>query len=356
MNRENLRRIKEKDLFDFSVEVIEFLGVKKENAKTTSEILVGADLRGISSHGVAGGTGLTELYERVSAKAISPDIDTILKLKEGWASATIDGNGGIGPVAAKQATQLVGDLAEQYGIGRVFVNNTNHYGAACIYVEELISRGFAARSTCTSGAWMKPFGGEKIRLGTNPIAWGVPGDKFPIVIDMATTQRAVSPAIRASKSSQPIPEDYFVSEEGEPLSGVVPFDILKKGSVRPLGGKQFGYKGSGLCMLVDLDNVIGGGSVKRIPTMRETPLSRVSQTFEAWRIDQFYEQEESLEKLISSIRDIKKSGGREMLLPGEREAIAKLDAEKNGIPYEKSQWKTLIKLSKLTGVIVPNSC
>ena len=102
--------------------------------------------------------------------------------------------------------------------------------------------------------------------------------------------------------------------------------------------------------------MIGGGSVKRIPTMRETPLSRVSQTFEAWRIDQFYEQEESLEKLITSIRDIKKSGGREMLLPGEREAIAKLDAEKNGIPYEKSQWETLIKLSKLTGVIVPNSC
>ncbi|MFL2931828.1 MAG: Ldh family oxidoreductase [bacterium] len=356
MTKENLKRVKEKDLFKFSVEVIESLGVTKENAETTSKILVGADLRGISSHGVAGGTGLTELLERVRAKAINPDAKTILKHKDGWASATIDGNGGIGPIAAQQATQLVGDLAEKYGIARVFVNNTNHYGAACIYVEELISRGLAARSTCTSGAWMIPFGGDKIRLGTNPIAWGVPGEKFPVVIDMATTQRAVSPAIRASKSSQPIPEDYFVSEEGEPLSGVVPFDILKKGSVRPLGGKQFGYKGSGLCMLVDLDNVIGGGSVKRIPTMRETPLSRVSQTFEAWRIDQFYEQEESLSKLFASIKDIKKSGGEKMLLPGEREAITKLDAEKNGIPYEKSQWETLTKLSKLTGVIVPNSC
>ena len=123
--------------------------------------------------------------------------------------------------------------------------------------------------------------------------------------------------------------------------------------MRPLGGKEFGYKGSGLCMLVDLDNVIGGGSVKKIPTMREKPLSRVSQTFEAWRIDQFYDQEESLSKLIASIKDIKKSGGEKMLLPGEREAISKLDAEKKGIPYEKSQWETLTKLSKLTGAIVP---
>ena len=198
MTKENFKRVKEKDLFKFSVEVIESLGVTKENAEITSKILVGADLRGISSHGVAGGTGLTELLERVRAKAINPDAKTILKHKDGWASATIDGKGGIGPVAAQQATQLVGDLAEKYGIARVFVNNTNHYGAACIYVEELISRGLAARSTCTSGAWMIPFGGDKIRLGTNPIAWGVPGEKFPVVIDMATTQRAVSPAIRAS--------------------------------------------------------------------------------------------------------------------------------------------------------------
>lgn len=356
MTKIHNKKIKEIDLYKFSVKVIESLGVKKENAKITSKILVGADLRGISSHGVAGGTGLTELFERVKAKAINPEAKTLLKLKDGWASGTIDGNGGIGPIAAHEATQLVGDLAEKYGIGRVFVNNTNHYGAACLYVEELISRGFAARSTCTSGAWMIPFGGEKIRLGTNPIAWGVPGENFPIVIDMATTQRAVSPAIRASKSSQPIPEDYFVSEDGEPLSGVVPFSILKRSSVRPLGGKQFGYKGSGLGMLVDLDNVIGGGSTKKIPTMRETPLSRVSQTFEAWRIDQFYDQEESLKKIIESTRDIKKSGGKKMLLPGEREAISKLDGERNGIPYEKSQWETLEKLSKLTGIIVPSAC
>ena len=211
MVKKNDKRIKELDLFEFSVEIIESLGVKKENAEITSKILVGADLRGISSHGVAGGTGLTELFDRVKANAINPDAKTRLKLKEGWASGTIDGDGGIGPIAAQEATQLVGDLAEKYGIGRVFVNNTNHYGAACLYVEELVFRGFAARSTCTSGAWMIPFGGEEIRLGTNPIAWGVPGKNFPIVIDMATTQRAVSPAIRASKSSQPIPDDYFVS-------------------------------------------------------------------------------------------------------------------------------------------------
>jgi len=356
MVKKNDGKIKELDLFEFSVAIIESIGVKKENAEITSKILVGADLRGISSHGVAGGTGLTELFDRVKANAINPDAKTRLKLKEGWASGTIDGDGGIGPVVAQEATQLVGDLAEKYGIGRVFVNNTNHYGAACLYVEELVSRGFAARSTCTSGAWMIPFGGEKIRLGTNPIAWGVPGKNFPIVIDMATTQRAVSPAIRASKSSQPIPDDYLVSEDGQPLTGIVPFSILKKGSVRPLGGKQFGYKGSGLGMLIDLDNVIGGGSVKRIPTMREAPLSRISQTFEAWRIDQFYEQEESMKKLIESITDIKKSGGKQMLFPGEREAISKLEAEKNGIPYEKSQWETLEELSQLTGITVPNPC
>ena len=335
------RRISAEALVRFAVKILTTLGADEERARVTAEVLAAADLRGISSHGVAGGTGLRELVERIRQGGIDPRAAPIVKRDENRAVAAMDARGGIGPAAAMDAARLAGDLAEKYGVGKVYVHNANHFGAACVYVEALIERGLAGRATCTSGAWMIPYGGDRIRLGTNPIAWGAPAGDRAVVIDVATTQRAVSPAIRASRAGEPIPPDYFLDENGEVMSGRVAYDELLKGSVLPLGGERFGYKGSGLAVLVDLDGVIGGGMTERVPTLRVKPDARVTQTMEAWTLDALYPAEEARRRLAEAVRDIKACGGPEMLLPGEREARRKADAEKNGVPYEAAQWDAL---------------
>ncbi len=349
------QRISEETLVRFATKAITTLGASEERARETAEILTAADLRGISSHGVAGGTGLRELIERIRKGAIDPKATPSVRRNENWAIAAMDARGGIGPAAAMDATRLAGDLAERYGVGKVYVHNANHFGAACVYVEALIERGLAGRATCTSGAWMIPYGGNRLRLGTNPIAWGVPAGDRAIVIDMATTQRAVSPAIRASRAGEVIPPDYFLHENGDVMSGHVEYDALLKGSVLPLGGKQFGYKGSGLAMLVDLDGVIGGGMAGRVPTLRVKPDARIAQTIEAWRLDALYPEEEARRRLAEAVRDIKTCGGAEMLLPGEREAIKKAKAEQDGIPYEASQWNTLEMIAGGLGIETPEA-
>lgn len=356
MNQSELSEIKRVShvvLKEFACEVIQFLGASKDRACTTADALVAADLRGIFSHGVAGGTGLIELVERTRAGAINIDVIPEIKRNPGWAAATMNAKGGLGPSAAIEAAHLAGDLAEQYGVGRVHVYDANHFGAACVYVEALLTRGLAARCTSTSGAWMIPYGGDRVRMGTTPIAWGMPCGDEAIVIDMATTQRAVSPAFRAAKGGEPIPPDYFRDKDGHVLTGIVSPDRLIEGSVLPLGGEQFGYKGSGLNILIELDNVIGGGSLERIRSMRETPMCRVSQVFEAWRTDLLFPEEDVQQRLKEVIKDIRLHGGSEMLLPGEREAQRKADAEKWGIPYENSQWDTLHLLAQKTGVTQP---
>ncbi len=347
------KRVSAAALTDFTTSVIRSLGAPEDRARTTAEVLVAADLRGISSHGVAGGTGLTELAERSRVGAFNMEAIPEIHLKPNWAIGAMNAKDGLGPSAAMEAAHLAGDLADQYGVGRMHVYDANHFGAACVYVESLIERGFAARATCTAGAWMMPYGGNRVRLGTNPIAWGVPCGDEAIVIDMATTQRAVSPAIRATKAGDPIPSDYFKDKDGNLLEGVVPYEKLIGGSVLPLGGELFGYKGSGLNILVELDNVIGGGPLERVRSMRETPTSRVAQTFEAWRIDFLFPEDESRRRLAEAVKDIRQHGGPDMLLPGERETRRKADAEKHGIPYEPSQWETLHRLSKETGVTAP---
>ena len=349
------KRVSEEALVRFATKIIMALGAPEERARMTAEILTAADMRGISSHGVAGGTGLRELVERIQKDAIDPNATPSIKRNTNWAVATMDAQAGIGPAAAMDATRLAGDLADEYGIGKVYVHNANHFGAACVYVEALIERGLAGRATCTSGAWMKPYAGNRIRLGTNPIAWGVPAGDQAIVIDVAMTQRAVSPAIRASRAGEAIPPDYFLDENGEVISGHVPYDELIKGSVLPLGGMQFGYKGSGLAVLIDLDGVIGGGATEHIPTLRVQPDARITQTIEAWRLDALNPVEDAKRRLAEAVQDIKSCGGPEMLLPGEREARKKADAKKNGIPYEASQWETLKMIGGWLGVEPPEA-
>lgn len=351
----NMQRISPLTLSEFTRDVICSLGAARDRSQTTAEALVAADMRGISSHGVAGGTGLTELIQRTRAGAINIDAVPEIKQKPGLAVASMNAKGGLGPAAAMEAAHLAGDLAEQFGIGRVQVYDTNHFGAACVYVEALLERGLAARCASTSGAWMIPYGGNRVRLGTTPIAWGVPCGNEAIVIDIATSQRAVSPAFRSAKAGEPILKDYFRDKDGQVLDGIVSPEQLVGGSVLPLGGEQFGYKGSGLNMLIELDNVIGGGSLARIPSMRETPVCRVSHIFEAWRIDALFTFEETQQRLEEAIKDIRAHGDDNMLLPGEREARRKADAEQNGIPYEQAQWDALQAIAETTGITAPRA-
>ena len=206
-----------------------------------------------------------------SDHAININAQPEVNRKENWALATMDAKGGLGPSAAMDAAHLAGDIADALGYGKVYVRDANHFGATCVYVEALTARGFAGRATCTSGAWMIPFGGDRIRLGTNPITWGVPCGEQPIVIDIAMTQRAVSPALRAAKAGEPLPPDYFMDEKMNPLEGIVSLETLIRGSVRPLGGERFGYKGSGLAILWRWTPSSGAGRPSASPLCASNP-------------------------------------------------------------------------------------
>ena len=161
-------RISEEALVRFATKIIMALGASEERARVTAEVLAAADMRGISSHGVAGGTGLRELVERIRKDAIAPKVTPSVQRNENWAVATMDAQAGIGPAAAMDATRLAGDLAEEYGIGKVYVHNANHFGAACVYVEALIERGLAGRATCTSRRMDEAIRGKQDSAGYEP--------------------------------------------------------------------------------------------------------------------------------------------------------------------------------------------
>jgi LDH2 family malate/lactate/ureidoglycolate dehydrogenase len=105
-----------------------------------------------------------------------------------------------------------------------------------------------------------------------------------------------------------------------------------------------------LAILIELDNVLGGGASSSIEPLLEDAKRRVRQTFEAWRIDTLFEHKEVLVHISKTISDMKSHQGKDMLLPGEKESIQRERSLQNGIPYADVQIARLEKLGRGVGL------
>ncbi|MFQ5895499.1 MAG: Ldh family oxidoreductase, partial [Nitrospinota bacterium] len=343
-------RIPPEELLRFTSAVLERIGVPSDRARGTAHVLVEADLRGIRSHGVVGGTGLEAILQKVEAGGIHPGARPEVERHENSVLLHMDARGGLGHPAALDAVELVALTASYWGYGKMTIRNSTHFGAAGVYSEALAERGLAGRVTSTGTAWMIPFGGSQKRLGTNPIAWSIPYPGGVITIDMATSQRALSPALKAAQEGGELPPDYLLGPDGEEVRRPGSVEEVKACSVLPVGGRSFGYKGSGLAVLIELDAALGGGSVGRIPSLAPGPEGYVAQTVEAWRVDSLFPREEAMRRLGEAVEDLRRHGGPEMLLPGERERRCREAYRKEGIPFSEAEVRRLREVGERFGV------
>ncbi len=329
-------------------------GVPLSKAEVTAAVLVEADLRGIFSHGINSLDlivinsiiqGGTDPNAKTEDKTRNPDFPV----------RHVDAHGDLGHPMGMDAVRMVKELARKHGYGKVYVANANHFGIGAIYTEKICEeKDLSGRVTCTTPSLVRPYGGEKKRLGTNVIAWSIPYDRGFVTIDMATTIHAVSGVLRALVEGIPIPFPVYDpdgSKTTDPHAFDGFMDFLKRGSLIPLGGMgeggaDAGYKGTGLAMLIELDNVIGGGFSTFIDPIRDDDKRRIRQTFEAWRIDTLFERDDALAHISKTISDIRSKQGRGMFLPGEKEAIQREKSLKHGIPYSPPQIARLEKLGQ----------
>lgn len=327
-------------------------------AEVTAEVLVEADMRGIFSHGINSLDLI--VINSIKQGGTNPQAAAEDKTRyPNFAIRHIDAHGDLGHPMAMDAVGMVKELARHHGYGKVYVSNANHFGIGAVYTEKICAqKDLCGRVTCTTPSLVKPYGGRKKRLGTNVIAWSVPYHGGVITIDMATTIHAVSGILRALIERTPLPFPVF-DPDGKETTDPRAFDgfkdFLKRGAMIPLGsagekGADAGYKGTGLAVLIELDNVIGAGASTFIEPLRDDKKRRIRQTFEAWRIDTLFERRDALAYISKSISDIKSRQGEDLLLPGEKEMIRREESIKHGIPYTAHQITRLEKLGQSVGL------
>ena len=327
--------------------LLEASGLEAAAAETVAVSLVHANRRAVDSHGVA---RVPVYSERLRAGHINrrpvPKVE-----REDGAVALVDADHGPGQVAGIVATDLSIELARRYGVGVVAVHRSSHYGAAGYYAIRAAEAGMIGMSTTNSEPFVIPYGGIGHALGTNPIALAAPTPDGIFDTDMATSQVAVNRIFNARDEGRPIPADWGVDAQGQPTTD--PGEVF---AAVPLGG----YKGYALAVLVEiLSGVLSGAGVghgvgRLYEDEHAQDVGHFHLALDAGRLAGRERAAEALGRLLADLKAVPPAPGvDEVLVPGEPEARARAERERDGIPLPPTLWATLEELSGELGVSPP---
>ncbi|QXD23635.1 Ldh family oxidoreductase [Opitutia bacterium ISCC 51] len=257
----------------------------------------------------------------------------IEKLPSRFAASEVwNANRKLGQATAYDALDRCIELADEYGIGQVSVDNAFHYLWGGGYVMDAAKRGYIAYTNCTAAlAEVVPFMGKFPTLGTNPHSWGFPTTDsvgFPIVIDWATSVVAMGRVQQLKREGVPLPPNAAVDRDGNATT-----DANEAEALLPFGA----HKGYGLSLINELVGGLIGGS---LPTIRSKKLSDPEEKrtpcfyFQVIHLDAisggaFAKGRNQSENIKAVIDDILGHGNENCLLPGQIEAGAAARSEKN---------------------------
>jgi LDH2 family malate/lactate/ureidoglycolate dehydrogenase len=353
----------------FMADVFRGAGVPEEDARICAEVLITADKRGIDSHGI--GRLKPIYYDRIKAGIQNP-VTRFEIVREGPATAVVDGHDGMGHVISKRAMAMAIKKATKCGLGMVAVRNSTHYGIAGYYAIMAAEAGMIGITGTNARPSIAPTFGVENMLGTNPLTFGMPTDEaFPFVLDCATsiTQRGKIEVYE--RLGKDLPEGWVIGEDGEPKtdSHQVLIDLVKgTAALAPLGGigeNLAGYKGYGYATVVEILSAAlqGGAFLKGLlgfsPEGKSQPY-HLGHFFMAVNIGAFTGLEnfkKTTGEILRALRASKKAPGQARIYTaGEKEYLAWLERKDRGVPINEPLQKDirqLVKELKLTGYKFP---
>jgi LDH2 family malate/lactate/ureidoglycolate dehydrogenase len=342
----------------FVRDVFVALGVREGDADVVADVLVTADLMGVSSHGVQ---RVGRYVAGIECGAVNVSAEMRLAV-DGGAVGVLDADNGLGHVAALKAMMLAVEKARQFGVGAVLVRRSHHYGIAGYYALKAVEKGMIGVSMTNSESLVAYIGTVERYLGTNPIAFAAPRRQPPpLLYDGALSVVPVGRIEIYSKVGREVPAGWVIGSNGEVLHGDARriYDAIKRreAAILPLGGylEEFGgHKGSGLALVVDvLCGVLSGaawGSHVGYTTVKN---ANVGHALIALDISKLMEPEEfygRLESMIGEMKSLKKSPwAGNIWIPGEKAWLTMQTRLKIGIPLHPNIVEELKNIASKVG-------
>jgi len=333
-------------------------GCDAAEAQRISTHLLGANLTGHDSHGVA---RVPRYVEWLEAGYVLKGQDAEV-VTDGGCFALVDGKFGFGQTVAPQAVELGIARALQHGISVVGLRNAGHIGRVGDYAEMAIRAGLISVHfvNVAGSVLVAPFGGTERRFSTNPISVGVPLPGRPLVLDFATSLVAEGKVLVASNGGKALPHDALIEPDGtlsgDPHTLYGHYDTI--GPRNPANGKgairAFGeHKGSGLALMCEMlaGALTGGGTSGPVEGRGRIANGMLSFYVSPEHFGNRAEFEATGRAYVDWLVACNPATpGEPVLAPGDKEATTRADRLANGVPLQPDTWESIRQVGARLGV------
>lgn len=321
----------------FVREALKRLRVPATHASRVGDALIAADLAGVEGEGVS---RLPVFATRIRTGLINPNPGMKIAHQE-EATATIDGDNGMGHVVGMRSMELATELAKQFGVSAVAARNSNDFGMAGYYARLALEEEMVGIVMSNGVPAMVPTYGQTPMLGANPLAIAIPAteDAAPFVLDFATTATSRPSLEDAARRAERIPDDVALDASGKTTHD--PLAALEAMHLLPLGGTPASgsHKGFGLALAIDiLSGVLSGGAFGRQlarPEGTQHSVAGIGHFFIVIRLRAFgpwVKFRNSITDMMRQLTGAPAKGAPRIYYPGEAEFEIEQERRASGIP------------------------
>ncbi len=232
------------------VAALERVGYSREEGEVITASLIDAALCGYPAMGLA---RILTIAEHPRTREPRTPVRIV---HETPCSALVDGGNYIGFYAVHRAAEIAIEKARASRFALVGVHNSFLSGRSAYYLEHIARAGFVGLMTACSAPVVMPLGGAKPALGTNPIAFGLPGEPHPYLFDMSTAALNHGDVLLAKRLGESLPEGVAVDAEGHPTTDPV---AALAGGILTFGG----HRGYGLSATIQALGLLAGAAIPK---------------------------------------------------------------------------------------------
>lgn len=321
----------------FVREALKRLRVPATHASRIGDALIAADLAGVEGEGVS---RLPLFATRIRTGLINANPEMKVAHQE-EATATIDGDNGMGHVIAMRSMELAMELAKQFGVSAVAARNSNDFGMAGYYARLALEEQMIGIVMSNAVPAMIPTYGTTPMLGANPLAIAIPAaeDAAPFVLDFATTAMSRPSIEDAARRGEKLPDAIALDTSGDMTND--PKSALEAMRLLPLGGtpSHGSHKGFGLALAIDiLSGVVSGGSYGRQLAGKKAThqeVAGIGHFFIAVRLRAFgpwVKFRNNIAEMMRQLTGAPAKGAPRVYYPGEAEFEIDQERRASGIP------------------------
>ena len=243
-------RYRAESLRKFAASLFIAAGMDADKAVVVAEVLVTGDMVGQRTHGMAlCPQYIDQIEQGLMATHGEPSV-----IRDSDSLFVWDGAYLPGPWLVSQAIGQACERVGAQGVVTGVIRRSHHIACLTASLKQATDRGYLILLASSDPAFgfVAPHGGKEPLLTPNPIAFGYPGTQQPVWIDISTSITTVGMARQKAAAGERFAHPWLMDAAGRPSDDPHVLDPGAGGALLPLGGLEYGHKGFGLALMVEM--------------------------------------------------------------------------------------------------------